>query len=143
MADAVVVVATFFPGDGMHDSVHAVIKAAQTDVYQEPGCLLYSLHEAPDRFVLIEKWDSAAHLEEHGAGKALKRLVKDLEPLLAQDAEVVRLEPLDGASAHPAAAVKGADAPELPAASPAPTAEEAAAILEDAGQPALLIPPAA
>ncbi|MDR2381107.1 MAG: antibiotic biosynthesis monooxygenase [Bifidobacteriaceae bacterium] len=110
MSKAVVVVATFFPGDGMRDSVHAVIKAAQTDVYQEPGCLLYSLHEAPDRFVLIEKWDSVRHLEEHGAGKALKCLVRDLEPLLARDVEIVRLAPVDSSGSHPAAAVKGADA---------------------------------
>jgi quinol monooxygenase YgiN len=126
MTDAVVVVATFFPGDGMRDSVHAVIKAAQTDVYQEPGCLLYSLHEAPDRFVLIEKWDSPESLEAHGEGTALKRLVTDLAPLLAQDAEIIRLAPLDGAEAHPAAAVKGADAPTGP---PPPTAEQAAAII--------------
>ncbi|MDR1117784.1 MAG: antibiotic biosynthesis monooxygenase [Bifidobacteriaceae bacterium] len=141
MANAVVVVATFFPGDGMRDSVHAVIKAAQTDVYQEPGCLLYSLHEAPDRFVLIEKWDSAESLKAHGEGKALKRLTKDLSPLLAQDAEVIYLEPVGDASAHPAATVKGADAPELPAAPPPVTAKEAAQIIEAGGRPAELIEP--
>jgi quinol monooxygenase YgiN len=139
MADEVVVVATFFPGDGMHDSVHAVIKAAQTDVYQEPGCLLYSLHEAPDRFVLIEKWDSMAHLREHGESTALKRLVKDLEPLLAQDAEVVQLQPVTDGSKHPAAAVKGADAKP---AKPPVSAEEAAAILEQGGKPEHAVPPA-
>jgi quinol monooxygenase YgiN len=132
MAEAVVVVATFFPADGMRDSVHAVIKAAQTDVYSEPGCLLYSLHEAPDRFVLIEKWDSAEHLAEHGEGKALRRLSRDLAPLLARDVEMVQLQPLGLASNHPAASVKGADAPS-PAAQAPESAQQAAEILAQAG----------
>ncbi|MDR2379465.1 MAG: antibiotic biosynthesis monooxygenase [Bifidobacteriaceae bacterium] len=110
MADPVVVVATFFPREGMHDSVHAVIKAAQTDVYQEPGCLLYSLHEAPDRFVMIEKWASLEDLQVHGEAKALGKLVKALEPLLTQDVEIIELQPAKGAADHPAATVKGADA---------------------------------
>ncbi|MDR1187598.1 MAG: antibiotic biosynthesis monooxygenase [Bifidobacteriaceae bacterium] len=110
MADPVVVVATFIPREGMHDSVHAVIKAAQTDVYNEPGCLLYSLHEAPDRFVLIEKWASLADLEAHGEGKALGKLGKALDPLLAEDVQIIRLQPVKDASDHPAAQVKGADA---------------------------------
>ncbi|MDR0594842.1 MAG: antibiotic biosynthesis monooxygenase [Bifidobacteriaceae bacterium] len=110
MADPVVVVATFFPREGLRDSVHAVIAAAQTDVYQEYGCLLYSLHEAPDRFVLIEKWASAEDLAVHGEGKALGKLVKALEPLLTQDIEIIELQPVKHASGHPATAVKGADA---------------------------------
>ncbi|MDR2565163.1 MAG: antibiotic biosynthesis monooxygenase [Bifidobacteriaceae bacterium] len=110
MAEPVVVVATFFPREGMHDSVHAVIKAAQTDVYQEPGCLLYSLHEAPDRFVLIEKWSSVDALNTHGEGKALGKLTKALEPLLAKQVEITELQPVKDASSHPASQVKGADA---------------------------------
>ncbi|MDR1634370.1 MAG: antibiotic biosynthesis monooxygenase [Bifidobacteriaceae bacterium] len=110
MADPVVVVATFFPREGLHDSVHAVIKAAQTDVYQEPGCLLYSLHEAPDRFVLIEKWASVHDLNVHGEGKALGKLVKALEPLLDKQIEITQLQPVADASKHPASQVKGADA---------------------------------
>jgi quinol monooxygenase YgiN len=109
MADPVVVVATFFPREGMHDSVHAVIKAAQTDVYQEPGCLLYSLHEAPDRFVLIEKWASMAALDAHGESKALGKLSKALEPLLAEDIDIIRLAPVSHESGHPASRLKGAD----------------------------------
>ncbi|MDR3107872.1 MAG: antibiotic biosynthesis monooxygenase [Bifidobacteriaceae bacterium] len=110
MADPVVVVATFFPREGMRDSVHAVIKAAQTDVYQEPGCLLYSLHEAPDRFVLIEKWASLADLEVHGEGKALAKLAKALDPLLAEDIQIIHLQPVKDESEHLASAIKGADA---------------------------------
>jgi quinol monooxygenase YgiN len=110
MADPVVIVATFFPREGMHDSVHAVIKAAQTDVYQEPGCLLYSLHEAPDRFVMIEKWASVQDLSTHAEGKALGKLLKALAPLLSEEAEIVRLAPVNHPSAHAASELKGADA---------------------------------
>jgi quinol monooxygenase YgiN len=109
MADPVVVVATFFPREGMHESVHAVIRAAQTDVYQEHGCLLYSLHEAPDRFVLIEKWASTKDLETHAEGKALAKLSEALAPFLAEDVEIIQLQPIKHASNHPAGELKGAD----------------------------------
>ena len=109
MADTVVVVATFFPREGLHDAVHAVINAAQTDVYNEKGCLLYSLHEAPDRFVLIEKWASVADLDAHGESKAIGKLHKALEPLLASSVDTLRLEPVKHQSDHPASELKGAD----------------------------------
>jgi quinol monooxygenase YgiN len=109
MADPVVVVATFFPKPGMHESVHALIRAAQTDVYQEYGCLLYALHEADDRFVLVEKWSSPETLKAHGEARNLDKLVKALAPLLAEDIEIVELKPVVEHD-HPASAVKGADA---------------------------------
>ncbi|MDR1393624.1 MAG: antibiotic biosynthesis monooxygenase [Bifidobacteriaceae bacterium] len=143
MSDPVVVVATFFPSKGMHDSVHALIQAAQTAVYNEPGCLLYSLHEAADRFVLIEKWESASHLREHGAGEGLGRLVRDLQPLLTQDIEIVELVPAAKASDHPAATVKGADLPGLPPADPPPTAKQAAKVLLESDRAGEAIPPTA
>ncbi|MDR2373997.1 MAG: antibiotic biosynthesis monooxygenase [Bifidobacteriaceae bacterium] len=110
MADPVVIVATFFPREGLHDSVHAIIAAAQTDVYQEPGCLLYALHEAPDRFVLIEKWASQADLDAHGQSKALAKLGEDLAPLVAAETEVIYLQQVPHGSKHPASEAKGADA---------------------------------
>jgi quinol monooxygenase YgiN len=110
MTDPVVVVATFFPREGMRDSVHAVINAAQTDVYQEPGCLLYSLHEAPDRFVMIEKWQSLGALNTHSQGKALSKLIEALEPLLSDAIEIMHLHPVQHPSQHPASHLKGADA---------------------------------
>jgi quinol monooxygenase YgiN len=109
MADPVVVVATFFPAEGQHDAVHALIAAAQTDVYQEKGNYLYSLHEADDRFVLIEKWASLKDLEAHNEGVNLDKLVKALQPLLASDVEIVQLQPLQHHTKHPATELKGAD----------------------------------
>ncbi|MCL2803676.1 MAG: antibiotic biosynthesis monooxygenase [Micrococcales bacterium] len=105
MANPVVVVATFFPRAGQHDAVHAVIAAAQTDVHQEKGCLLYSLHETDDRFVLIEKWTSAEDLEIHLGTERLGQLVSDLEPLLDSDIEIVQLQPVAHPTGHKAAAL--------------------------------------
>jgi len=105
MTDPIVVVATFFPSEGQHSAVHAVIAAAQTDVYQEPGCLLYSLHEAADRFVLIEKWASPKDLAVHGASERLGRLVQDVAPLLSSDVEIIELAPVKHPTGHPAGAL--------------------------------------
>jgi len=105
MTDPVVVVATFFPREGQHDAVHAIIAAAQTDVYQEYGCLLYSLHESDDRFVLIEKWASAKDLAVHGESEGLGKLVQDLTPLLDCDIEIIQMAPVKHPSGHPASAL--------------------------------------
>jgi quinol monooxygenase YgiN len=91
---SVVVVATFYPKPGQHDAVHAVIAAAQTDVFSEPGCELYALHEGPDRFVLVEKWASQEALVKHGEADALNRLVADVAPLVDPAVDVVELTPI-------------------------------------------------
>jgi quinol monooxygenase YgiN len=100
---SVVVVATFYPKPGQHDAVHAVIAAAQTDVLAEPGCQLYALHEAADRFVLIEKWESPEALVAHGEADALNRLVADVTPLVSPAVDIVELTPIE--RDHPASTV--------------------------------------
>ena len=105
MADPVVVVATFFPRPGQHDAVHALIAAAQVDVYQEKGALLYSLHEADDRFVMIEKWASVEDLQAHGETDRLDKLIRDLQPLLDADVEIIQLAPRPHPTGHPAGAL--------------------------------------
>lgn len=63
--------------------VVAALSPAISEVHQEPGCLLYAIHEAPnDQFLLIEKWESAALLDAHGQGEPVKRLNASLEGLL-------------------------------------------------------------
>jgi len=105
MTDPVVVVATFFPRAGQHDAVHALIAAAQTDVHQENGCLLYSLHETDDRFVLIEKWASANDLAIHSETERLGKLVEDLTPFLDRDIEIISMAPVKHPSGHAAGAL--------------------------------------
>jgi len=43
---------------------------------------------------MIEKWDSAELLDEHGAGPAVADLNASLEGLLARPVEVTRLVPI-------------------------------------------------
>jgi quinol monooxygenase YgiN len=91
----VVVTATFTPKEGMFDQVVAALSPAISEVHQEPGCLLYAIHESPKgQILMIEKWESAELLDAHGEGLPVKRLNKSLDGLLQRPVEVVRHEPI-------------------------------------------------
>ena len=90
-AAPVVVVATITPLPEHRDAVHAALAEAVPAVHQEPGCTLYSLHEAADRFVMIEQWDSADHLRTHNSAAALRALGPELDGKLAGPLDVVVL----------------------------------------------------
>jgi len=95
MTEPIVVTAVFVPAPGQFDAVHAALLPAIAAVHEEEGCLLYAIHRAPDdSIVMIEKWDSAALLDAHGAGDAVAALNASLEGKLARPVEVTRLEPL-------------------------------------------------
>lgn len=87
-----VVTAIFTPKEGAFDDVVAALKPAIAEVHEEPGCILYAIHEAPNgQIVMIEKWESTELLDAHGAGDAVKRLNAALEGLLEVPVEVTRL----------------------------------------------------
>ncbi|APX01896.1 MULTISPECIES: putative quinol monooxygenase [Arthrobacter] len=88
----VVVTAIFTPKEGAFDDVVAALLPAIAEVHEEPGCILYAIHEAPNgQIVMIEKWESTELLDAHGAGDAVKRLNASLEGLLKEPVEVTRL----------------------------------------------------
>jgi quinol monooxygenase YgiN len=88
----VVVTAIFTPKEGAFDDVVAALMPAIAEVHEEPGCILYAIHEAPNgQIVMIEKWESTELLDAHGAGDAVKRLNASLEGLLKEPVEVTRL----------------------------------------------------
>ena len=88
----VVVTAIFTPKEGAFDDVVAALLPAIAEVHEEPGCILYAIHEAPNgQIVMIEKWESTELLDAHGAGDAVKRLNASLEGLLEVPVEVTRL----------------------------------------------------
>ncbi|MFC9334395.1 putative quinol monooxygenase [Arthrobacter sp. NPDC057009] len=88
----VVVTAIFTPKEGAFDDVVAALLPAIAEVHEEPGCILYAIHEAPNgHIVMIEKWESTELLDAHGAGDAVKRLNASLEGLLKEPVEVTRL----------------------------------------------------
>jgi quinol monooxygenase YgiN len=72
---AVVVVATIRPLPEHRAEVIAAFEKAIAAVHaDDAGCLLYALHEADDRLVMIEKWASQDALDAHSRGTALAEL---------------------------------------------------------------------
>jgi quinol monooxygenase YgiN len=94
---SVIVVATVRPRPEQRAAVIAALeKAIEQTHANDAGCLLYALHEAPDRLVMIEKWADEAALDAHSRGEALAELTANLDGKLTAGPEVVRLAP------HPA-----------------------------------------
>lgn len=89
------VLAVFEPLEGHRDAVVAALEVAIPLVHDEPGCEFYAITEAADgRLVMMEKWSSAALLDEHGSSPAVTALVAALEGHLARPVDVTRLTPL-------------------------------------------------
>jgi quinol monooxygenase YgiN len=98
---SVVVVATIRPLPDHRAEVIAALETAIARAHAEDdGCLLYALHEGPDRLVLVEKWSSAEALASHGRGAAVAALNKSLKGLVEGPADIQVLEP------HPAGTVE-------------------------------------
>jgi quinol monooxygenase YgiN len=90
---SVVVVATIRPLPEHRDEVIAEIKQAIALVHAEDGCELYSLNEAPDRLMMIEKWASQEALDIHMGAPALAALGPRLAGKLTAAPEIVVLTP--------------------------------------------------
>lgn len=91
----VIVVATIRPLPEHREEVLAALRAAVEHVHGEDGCDLYALHQAGDRFVMIERWASPAALEAHSASSpALQKLNADLDGKLQGPLDVVLLDPV-------------------------------------------------
>ena len=97
----IIVTAEFTPKEGAYDQVVAALSPAIAEVHEEPGCLLYAIHESPTgQIMMIEKWESSELLDAHGAGDAVKRLNASLEGLLAKPVDVTRLAPIPAGTSH-------------------------------------------
>lgn len=97
---SIVVTAVFTPAEGAFEQVVEALRPAIAEVHQEPGCLLYAIHEAPNGdIVMIEKWESGELLDAHGAGDAVKGLNSSLEGLLKKPVEVTRLTAIPAGTA--------------------------------------------
>ncbi|WNG84197.1 putative quinol monooxygenase [Mycobacterium sp. ITM-2016-00316] len=94
----VVVVATMTAKPESVDIVRAACTDAIAEVHGEPGCELYSLHEADGTFVFIEQWADAEALKTHSTAPAIGKLfggvgehldgapdIKMLTPVVAGD----------------------------------------------------------
>jgi quinol monooxygenase YgiN len=89
---SVVVVATIVPLAEHRDEVIAAYKETIGRVHEEDGCELYSLNEAPDRLIMIEKWASSEALAAHGKGASLAALRPRLAGKVAGTPEVIVLQ---------------------------------------------------
>ena len=97
----VIVTAVFTPKEGAFDDVVAALSPAIAEVHEEPGCLLYAIHEDPNgQILMIEKWETAELLDAHGEGEAVQRLNASLEGLLKEPVEVTRLAPILAGTQH-------------------------------------------
>jgi quinol monooxygenase YgiN len=96
-SDPVVIVATLQPLPGREADVEAACRAAVRAIHTEPGCERFALHRGTNgssSLVLLEKWSSAATLDEHTAAPAYAELGAQLKGALAGPPEVVYLQPL-------------------------------------------------
>ena len=96
---SVVVVATILPLPEHRDEVIAAIKPVVEQVHAEDGCELYSLNEAPDRLIMVEKWASSEALAVHGQGPAVASLGRALAGKVAGRTEVIVLQPVPAGDA--------------------------------------------
>jgi quinol monooxygenase YgiN len=96
---SITVVATITPLAEHRGAVREALLAAIPVVHGEDGCELYSLHEADDRFVMVEQWSGREALAVHSAGAALVELGAALAGKVAGPAEVVVLDPVPAGDA--------------------------------------------
>src|ERR1700722_15661738 len=89
---SVVVVATIVPLPEHRDEVIATLKETVGQVHAEDGCELYTLNEAADRLVMIEKWATSAALRVHGKAHALAALGPKLGGKVPGPPEVIVLQ---------------------------------------------------
>lgn len=96
--DPIVVVATMTAKPESVDTVREACKTAIEAVHAEPGCELYSLHEANGTFVFVEQWADEEALKAHSTAPAIGALfgavgehldgapdIKMLSPVVAGD----------------------------------------------------------
>ncbi len=102
----IVVIATMTAKPESVEAVRTACKQAMEVVHNEPGCDLYSLHEADGTFVFIEQWADADSLQAHSAAPSVATLfgtiaehlsdapdIKVLQPVLAGDPSKGQLRP--------------------------------------------------
>jgi quinol monooxygenase YgiN len=91
---SVVVVATIRPLPEHRAAVIEAIKETVGQVHAEDGCELYSLNEAPDRLIMVEKWVSQEALDIHARGPNLAALAPKLAGKVTAAPDVIVLQPV-------------------------------------------------
>lgn len=90
----VVVVATMKAKPESVDAVRNACTTAIAAVHDEPGCELYSLHEADGTFVFVEQWADADALKTHSSAPAIGTLFGTIGELLDGAPDIKMLAPV-------------------------------------------------
>ncbi len=90
----VVVVASFTAKPESVDLVRAACTKAVEVVHSEPGCDLYSLHEADGTFVFIEQWADADALKTHSTAASVAALFGEIGEHLSGAPDIKMLRPI-------------------------------------------------
>ncbi|MDX1874952.1 putative quinol monooxygenase [Mycolicibacterium sp. 120266] len=90
----VVVVATLTAKPESVDLVRDACTTAIEAVHAEPGCELYSLHEADGTFVFVEQWADQEALTTHGTAPAIGTLFATIGEHLAGAPDIKMLAPV-------------------------------------------------
>jgi len=89
-----VVVATMTVKPESVDAVRDILTSAVDEVHDEPGCQLYSLHQAGETFVFIEQWADAEALKTHSSAPAIGKMFAAAGEHLAGAPDIKILEPV-------------------------------------------------
>ncbi|MEB3030877.1 putative quinol monooxygenase [[Mycobacterium] nativiensis] len=90
----VVVIATFTVKPESVEAVREICSKAVPQVHEEPGCQLYSLHEADNAFVFVEQWADPEALKAHSAAPSVAELFGSLSEHLAAPPDIKMLQPV-------------------------------------------------
>lgn len=90
----VVVVATLTVKPESLDTVRDILTRTVTDVHDEPGCQLYSLHESGETFVFVEQWADADALTAHSTAPAVTTMFTEAADHLAGAPDIKMLTPV-------------------------------------------------
>jgi quinol monooxygenase YgiN len=90
----VVVVASFTAKPESVDTVRTACKKAIAAVHDEPGCQLYSLHEADRTFVFVEQWADADALKTHSTAPGVTTLFAEIGEHLDGAPDIKMLTPI-------------------------------------------------
>jgi quinol monooxygenase YgiN len=90
----VVVVATMTVKPESVDTVRDILTNAVSEVHDEPGCQLYSLHQTGETFVFVEQWADEEALKVHSTAPAITKLFAAAGEHLAGAPDIKMLQPI-------------------------------------------------
>ena len=79
---------------GCENALEQAFKEAVQATHQEIGCQRYALHRGiddPSIFIMIERWDSSADLDQHLKTSHIQTLFSKIPQLVISEPEILKL----------------------------------------------------